>query len=155
MPTHYDGEPAERAALEAYIKLWRAAHAVEGAANRHLADHGLTLSQFSVLEALYHLGPLGQRVLAQKILRSSGNLTLVIDNLERDGLVRRERGARDRRMVTVHLTERGQALITRIIGPHVQGIVGVFSALDAGELTQLAALCRKLGLSLADKTADS
>ena len=67
-----------------------AAHAVEVNANRHLSDHNLTISQFGVLEALYHLGPLSQRQLADKILRSSGNLTMVIDNLERDGLVRRD-----------------------------------------------------------------
>ena len=96
--------------------------------NRHLAGHHLTLSQFSVLEALYHLGPLGQRLLAKKVLRSSGNLTLVIDNLERDGLVRRERGTRDRRMVTVHLTEHGQALIAKIMGArrHDESLIGEF-----------------------------
>ena len=61
MPTRYAGTTDERAALDAYIKLWRAAHAAEVAAHRHLADHGLTISQFGVLEGLYHLGPLSQR----------------------------------------------------------------------------------------------
>jgi len=53
MPTRYAGSAQERAALGAYIKLWRAAHRVETAANRHLADVDLTTSQFGVLEALY------------------------------------------------------------------------------------------------------
>ncbi|WP_045233465.1 MarR family transcriptional regulator, partial [Deinococcus pimensis] len=78
MPTHWEGTPDERRALDAYIKLWRASHAVEGRANRHLAAHGLSLSQFSVLEALHFLGPLSQRALAAKVLRSHGNLTVVI-----------------------------------------------------------------------------
>lgn len=47
MPNHFSGNDDGRGA-----------HAVETAASRHLADHGLTLSQFAVLEALYHLGPL-------------------------------------------------------------------------------------------------
>ncbi|EYB68270.1 MarR family transcriptional regulator [Deinococcus phoenicis] len=148
MPTRYAGSPQERAALDAYIKLWRAAHAVEVTANRHLTDHGLTISQFGVLEALYHLGPLSQRQLADKILRSSGNLTMVIDNLERDGLVRRERNPQDRRMMNVFLTAAGEALVTRVLPDHVRGIQDVFAVLAPEELDQLTALTRKLGRGL-------
>ena len=154
MPTRYAGTPDERTALEAYIKLWRAAHAVEVAANRHLADHGLTISQFGVLEALYHLGPLSQRALADKILRSSGNLTMVIDNLERDGLVRRERDEQDRRVMNVYLTEEGRSLIECVLPDHVRGIEQVFTVLTPAELEQLAALSRKLGRALADREAE-
>jgi MarR family 2-MHQ and catechol resistance regulon transcriptional repressor len=150
MPTRYAGSPEERAALDAYIKLWRAAHAVEVTANRHLADHGLTVSQFGVIEALYHLGPLSQRQLADKILRSSGNLTMVIDNLERGGLVRRERNPQDRRVMNVFLTPQGEALVTRVLPDHVRGIRNVFAGLTAQELSQLAALTRKLGRGLGD-----
>ncbi|GHF49338.1 MarR family 2-MHQ and catechol resistance regulon transcriptional repressor [Deinococcus metalli] len=145
MANRYAGTEAERGALDAYVKLWRAAHAVEVAANRHLMDHNLTTSQFAVLEALYHLGPLSQRHLADKILRSSGNLTMVIDNLERDGLVRRERVPSDRRVVSVTLTAAGQALIARVLPKHVQGIHDIFGVLDSAELASLSALTRKLG----------
>lgn len=148
MSTRYSGSAEERAALDAYIKVWRAAHAMEVRANRHLAAHNLTISQFGVLEALHHLGPLSQRQLADKILRSSGNLTMVIDNLERDGLVGRERDLKDRRVMTVSLTSRGQDLIGLLMPKHVQNVLGVFAALSAEELTQLAALSKKLGLSL-------
>ncbi|GAA5512014.1 HTH-type transcriptional regulator MhqR [Deinococcus carri] len=149
MPTRYAGSPEERAALDAYIKLWRAAHAVEVNANRHLADHGLTISQFGVLEAVYHLGPLNQRQLADKILRSSGNLTMVIDNLERDGLVRRERDPQDRRVMNIFLTPEGEALISRVLPDHVRGIRDVFAGLTPEELGHLASLTRKLGRGLA------
>lgn len=150
MPTRYAGLPEERAALDAYIKLWRAAHAVEVSANRHLQDEGLTISQFGVLEALYHLGPLSQRALADKILRSSGNLTMVIDNLERGGLVRRERDERDRRVMKVSLTPEGQALTARVLPRHVVGIREIFSALSIEETALLTALTRKLGLATQD-----
>lgn len=151
MPTRYAGTTDERAALDAYIKLWRAAHAAEVAAHRHLADHGLTISQFGVLEGLYHLGPLSQRQLADKILRSSGNLTMVIDNLERDGLVRRERDTQDRRVMNVFLTDEGHALVECVLPNHVQGIHALFQALTPEELADLAALTRKLGLALAER----
>lgn len=148
MPNRYPGSPEEIAALDAYVKLWRAAHAVEVAANRHLASHNLTISQFGVLEALHHLGPLSQRQLADKILRSSGNLTMVIDNLERDGLVRRERDQSDKRVIRVQLTDKGHELIWRVLPRHVQGIREVFAALEPGELQHLSHLTRKLGLAL-------
>ncbi|GGM29647.1 MarR family transcriptional regulator [Deinococcus arenae] len=150
MPNRYAGSPEDRAALDAYVKLWRAAHAVEVNANRHLSDYNLTISQFGVLEALYHLGPLSQRQLADKILRSSGNLTMVIDNLERDSLVRRDRDELDRRIMRVSLTEPGRALIGRVLPRHVTGIREVFSVMTPDELAQLSALTRKLGLALGD-----
>lgn len=150
MPTRYSGTPEERQALSTYIRLWRASHAVEVAANRHLADHGLTTSQFGVLEAVYHVGPLSQRQLAQKILRSSGNLTMVIDNLERDGLVTRERDPQDRRVMRVTLTTEGEALIARMLPDHVRGICELFGVMEPAELETLGDLLRKLGLAVVD-----
>ncbi|AZI43624.1 MarR family transcriptional regulator [Deinococcus psychrotolerans] len=148
MPTKYAGGDQERAALDAYIKLWRASHLVEMQANRHLARFDLTTSQFGVLEAVYHLGPLSQQALAKKILRSSGNLTMVIDNLEKTQLVRRERNQQDRRVMIVSLTPAGRELIAQVLPPHVRGVVGVFDSLSKDELAQLSSLTRKLGLAL-------
>lgn len=148
MPTRYEGSPEERDALDAYIKVWRAAHAMESRANRHLAAHDLTISQFGVMEAVHHLGPLSQRQLAEKILRSSGNLTMVIDNLERVGLVRRTRDQRDRRMMMVSLTPRGQELIEALMPVHAASICATFSGLSREETAELARLSKKLGVSL-------
>ncbi|RJF73289.1 MarR family transcriptional regulator [Deinococcus cavernae] len=148
MPSRYPGTQEEKRALAAYVKLSRAAQAMETAAHRHLAAHNLTISQFGVLEALLHLGPLSQRRLAEKILRSSGNLTMVIDNLERDGLVTRERDPNDRRVMIVTLTATGESLIRNILPTHVEGLTSLFSALEPEEVQELAYLTRKLGLSL-------
>ncbi|SEJ01006.1 MarR family transcriptional regulator, 2-MHQ and catechol-resistance regulon repressor [Deinococcus reticulitermitis] len=145
------GTPEEKRALDAYIKLWRASQAAETAAHRHLAQHQLTISQFGVLEAVYHLGPLSQRQLADKILRSSGNLTMVIDNLERDGLVLRQRAKLDRRVMMVNLTPEGQALVETILPQHVAGLRDIFSVLTEQETADLARISRKLGLALAER----
>jgi MarR family transcriptional regulator, 2-MHQ and catechol-resistance regulon repressor len=147
MGTHYQGSPDEIRALNVYIKLSRAADAVTQRINRHLKQDGLTVSQFGVLEALYHLGPMHQTELAGKILKSTGNLTLVIDNLERSGLVERQRDSVDRRFVTVHLTPSGHELIARIFRPHVAGVLETVGALSVAEQEELARLCRKLGLA--------
>lgn len=145
MGTHYQGTPAEEEALDVYIKLMRAAESVTSRINAHLRDHSLTVSQFGVLEALYHLGPMCQSDLARKILKSSGNLTTVIDNLERDALVERQRSAADRRMVSVRLTAKGHALIADIFPPHVAGVVDVFATLTPAEQAALGDLLRKVG----------
>jgi MarR family transcriptional regulator, 2-MHQ and catechol-resistance regulon repressor len=150
MGTHYPGNRTERQALSAYIKLMRAAEAVTSRINRHLRREGLTVSQFGVMEAIYHLGPMNQSDLARKILKSSGNLTTVIDNLSREGLVERCRPTEDRRVVNVHLTPKGRELIERIFPPHVESVVESFAVLTDEEQTTLDTLLRKLGKAAAE-----
>jgi len=147
MGTHYQGTTEEKSALDVYIKLSRATEAVTARINDHLKAEKITISQFGVLEAIYHLGSMHQNQLAEKILKSSGNLTLVIDNLQKRGLVERQRDPNDRRCVFIQLTEAGQALISKIFPRHVQHVVREISALTLEEQAQLAALCKKLGLA--------
>lgn len=146
MRMHYKGSKKEVRALNAYVKLMRAAESVITRTYRHLADVGLTISQFGVLEAIYHIGPLSQRDIGKKILRSSGNITMVIDNLEKRGLVKRERSQEDRRLLTAHLTKDGHKLISKIFPLHAAVIVEEMNALTESEQEELGRLCRKLGL---------
>jgi MarR family 2-MHQ and catechol resistance regulon transcriptional repressor len=145
MPTHYPGSPKERRALDAYIKLSRAAEAVNVYVNAHLRDYQLTVSQFGVLEAIYHLGPKQTGELGEKILKSSGNMTLVIDNLEKRGLVERQQRDDDRRCINIHLTATGEALVAQVLPLHVEKVVDTFEVLSAEDQIQLGALCRRLG----------
>ncbi|ALC17858.1 transcriptional regulator, MarR family [Desulfuromonas soudanensis] len=132
-------------ALNTYTKLMRAAESVTSRAHRILAEPKLTLSQFGVLEALYHKGPLCQRDIAAKILKSAGNITLVIDNLEKRGLVRRERDNEDRRYLTIHLTAAGTSLISTVFADVETKIVAEMASLDEKEQELLGRLCKKLG----------
>ena len=136
---------SEQRALGAYTKLMRAAESVTARTNRAMSAAGLTISQFGVLEALLHKGPLCQRDIGAKILKSSGNMTMVIDNLEKRGLVRRERDIQDRRYFTVYLTEEGQALIEDVFPQVMSGIVEEMSVLEQTEQEELSRLCRILG----------
>ena len=148
MGTHYQGTANEMAALDLYIKLSRAADATTGQINHHLHRHNLTISQFGVLEALYFLGPQQPGQLAHKVLKSSGNMTLVIENLVKRGLVSRERREDDRRCIDISLTTEGRELIENIFPDHVAGVVRTMSVLTLEEQQQLAALSRKLGLGI-------
>lgn len=145
MPTKYKGKPQEVLALNTFIKLTRATDALLGRLNQRGTLGKLTSSQFGVLEALYHLGPLCQTELSNKILRSTGNMTMVIDNLEKRNLVRRERHLVDRRMVRVSLTETGQELIAQVFPRHLEAIVEEINVLTPQEQEVLGELCRKLG----------
>lgn len=145
MSTQYDGSREEKRALDAFIKLLRAADTISRRTRDVFTAAGLTESRFGVLEALYHLGPRSPGDLGRKILKSAGNLTLVIDNLERDGLVERQAGLNDRRVKRVALTRRGRELIEKLLQPHVRLVVSEMSALTADEQIELSRLCKKLG----------
>ncbi len=142
----YKGSKGEARALNAYVKLMRASESMTARIHRHLTDAGLTVTQFGVLEALYSRGPLSQRDIGRKILKSSGNITLVIDNLEKRGLVKRERSKEDRRYYAVDLTATGRRMIGTIFPRHAAKVVEEMKALTGAELEELSRLCRKVGM---------
>jgi MarR family transcriptional regulator, 2-MHQ and catechol-resistance regulon repressor len=145
MPTHFEGCEGTVRALNAYINLVRASDSVLSKIGTHLESEGVTPGQFAVLEALLHLGPMCQHALAAKLLRSGGNMTLVVDNLEKQGWVKRVRQEKDRRMVQIHLTPKGKRLITRIFPEHAKAIARVMSELTPAEQEELRRIARKLG----------
>ena len=152
MGTHYKGKKSDVRAMDAYLKLMRAADTLESHSLKHIKDAGLTASQFGVLEALLHLGPLQQSVISEKLLKSGGNITMVIDNLEKRELIRRVINPEDRRCVKVHLTDKGRHLIAAVFPEHVTFVTSIMSSLSSDEQELLAALCRKLGLGAANQT---
>jgi MarR family transcriptional regulator, 2-MHQ and catechol-resistance regulon repressor len=145
MPTHFEGCEAIVRALNAYINLVRASDSVLSKIAMHLESAGVTMGQFAVLEALLHLGPMCQHTLAEKLLRSGGNMTLVVDNLQKQGWVKRQRQEKDRRMVEIHLTPKGRRLITRIFPEHAKVIARVLGELTPAEQEDLRRIARKLG----------
>ena len=145
MGTRHRGTNEEINALNAFIKLQRASESVATRVHSVLPE-GLTITQFGVLEALHHIGPLCQGELAEKLLRSGGNLTLVVDNLEKAGYVLRERDPADRRFVVVKLTDKGQAFISDIFPKILANVTREMAALSSTELLDLGRLCKKVGL---------
>jgi MarR family 2-MHQ and catechol resistance regulon transcriptional repressor len=145
MPTHYRGAPGEVTALDAYIKLMRAAESLTARLQPSMAAAGLTVGQFGALEALLHLGPLCQRDLGRKLLCSNGNITVVVGNLAQRGLVRRLRQRDDRRFITVSLTDRGRRLISDLFPRHVSLLMREMASLSSREQSELGRLCRRLG----------
>ena len=145
MPTHFIGSRAEMRTLDTFIKLTRCTNSLFARLSERNTLGDITPSQFAVLEALYHLGSLTQGEVSTKVLKSGSNMTTVIDNLERDGLVRRERDAKDRRVINVHLTKAGSGKVDAVLPKHVGALVEEFSVLSASEQLTLGELCKKLG----------
>ncbi|HSJ89373.1 MAG TPA: MarR family transcriptional regulator [Anaerolineales bacterium] len=145
MPTHYSGTRAEMRTLDTFIKLTRCTNSLLARLAERNTLGNLTWSQFAVLEALYHLGHMTQGEISTKVLKSGSNMTTVIDNLERDAFVRRERDANDRRVIHVHLTEAGGAKVEAVLPTHIAALVEEFKVLSASEQETLGELCKKLG----------
>lgn len=138
-------------ALKLWVVLARAYQSFARLAANDLAQHGLTTPQFGVLEALYHLGPLTLGELAGKLLVTGGNITYVMDRLEREGLVTRVRSETDRRVVTADLTDEGRAVLDRIFPAHARMIEEAVSVLTPEERAELQQLLKKLGCAIQEQ----
>lgn len=145
MGTKFEGSAEECSALNLFIKLNRAADSVSTRINEFILSQNLTVSQFGVLESLYHIGPMSQCDIGRKLLKTGGNMTMVIDNLEKRSLVERVRSKEDRRFIQVHLTEAGKEMIQSIFPSHLEKIVEEMSVLSLEEQEMLSQLCKKLG----------
>ncbi|MDI6804887.1 MAG: MarR family transcriptional regulator [Bacteroidota bacterium] len=132
--------------LDLWVKLSRAFAAVNKKATKDIEKYGLTEPQFGVLECLGHLGQLSIGELTRKQLVSPGNMTVVVDNLEKGGLVKRSHEPGNRRVVKVQLTPRGVKKFEEVFFKHAQYITHLTSVLTEKEATILAKLLKKLGL---------
>ena len=122
----------------------RAANAARSHASRQLGDTGLTLTQFAVLEALYHLGSMSLSEIAKKILTTGGNLTMVVGNLEKQGFALRQRSPEDGRVLLLVLTPEGRKLMRELFPQHAAAIVDFMGSLSPKEQERLSELLRQL-----------
>lgn len=130
--------------LKALIALSRTAQSVQKREQRTIKEGGVTVSQFAVLEILYHKGDLRICEIIERILSTGGNMTVVIDNLVKEDLVRRCIDPKDRRVNLISITEKGRKLIDGIFPKHLENINEIFSVLTVEEKQDLITLLKKL-----------
>jgi MarR family transcriptional regulator, 2-MHQ and catechol-resistance regulon repressor len=148
MSSQFNGSKKIKEALNSYIKLIRSAESLSSKINLELSEYSLTESQFGVLDALLHLGPMKHKEIGKKILKSGGNITMVINNLERRELVQRKRGEQDKRQFIIHLTSKGKNKILDTL-PHIsKSIKKHFEILSKEEQKDLQRLCKIVGLQI-------
>ncbi len=138
------GEKVDKA-LSTWVKLARASSTFHKKTMENIRSFGLTQPQFAVIEALGHLGPMKIGVLCHKMLVSGGNMTLVLDNLEKNTLIERIHSKEDRRAILVQLTKEGKSLFKKIFKEHAEYVAKLMDVLTDEEQKQLGDLLRKLG----------
>lgn len=141
---------AENRSLDMWVKLARTYSVFNKHAIAHIRSTGLTPTQFAVVECLGHRGRMTLGELSEKMLMSCGNITLVVQNLEKEHLIERLRSSTDRRVVHVDLTAEGRARFAAVFPDHAAHIQKLASVLSVEEQNALAALLKKLGLSITD-----
>jgi MarR family transcriptional regulator, 2-MHQ and catechol-resistance regulon repressor len=137
--------------VHVFLVLWKAARAVEAYAEKSITNLEMCGSDFAVLEALLHKGPLPVNEIGKKILLTSGSITVAVDRLEKRGLVERRPHGTDRRARIVHLTRQGKQLITRIYGEHAGDMERLAAkSLTKAERKTLISLLKKIGYKAAE-----
>lgn len=133
------------ASLNLYIALNRASQWINAHADRDIRQHGLNRTEFGVLDLLYHKGPQPLQQIGGKVLMSSGNITYVIDKLEKKELVRRNASTEDRRTIYAEITEQGKQFMELAFPDHAALIDHVLGSLTAEEKATLSVLLKKAG----------
>ena len=129
--------------LSTLITFTRAEHTIHKKELETIKPSGLTIAQFGVLEALYNKGDLRICEIIEKILTTSGNITVVIKNLEKDGLVKKNLDPKDKRSTIISITDKGKKIIENILPNHINNISGIFNVLTDEEKITLKNILKK------------
>src|SRR6059036_695570 len=136
--------------VHVFLVLWKAARAVEAYAQRSISELEMCGSDFAVLEALLHKGPLPVNEIGKKVMLTSGSITVAVDRLEAKELVERRAHGTDRRARIVHLTKEGRKVITRVYADHAADMERLASdSLTRAERKTLISLLKKIGYEAA------
>ena len=136
--------------VHVFLVLWKALRAVQSYAEKSVLKLEICGSDFAVLEALLHKGPLPVNGIGKKVLLTSGSITVAVDRLETKGLVERRAHGTDRRARIVHLTKEGRKLITGAYAEHAADMERLASAsLTRAERKTLIRLLKKIGYEAA------
>ena len=133
--------------VHTWLVLSKAARSVGGRARESIAHTGLGITDFAILEALLHKGPMPVNAIGKKLLLTSGSITTAVDRLVARGYVARRDDPNDRRVRVVELTKAGRGLIEPAFARHEQDLERIASVLTSAERITLVNLLRKLGTS--------
>ncbi|MDO5302211.1 MAG: MarR family transcriptional regulator [Tissierellia bacterium] len=131
--------------LKILVGLHRNVNKIDRKTKKLVAKHGLTLSQFMVLEVLYAKGDMTVGEVRDKILSTVGTISLIVNNLVKQGYVERLGDEKDRRVSILHLTPEGREIIGRVFPENQQLIEESMAKLSEDEKKQLLYILKKMG----------
>jgi MarR family transcriptional regulator, 2-MHQ and catechol-resistance regulon repressor len=129
------------------LVLWKTAKAIEKVDQASIAETGLHLSDFQIMEVLLHKGPMAINAIGGKVLLTSGSMTAAANRLEKKGLVKRMQDPADGRCFHIHLTKAGLRVIQAAYAMHAQNLERIAAVLTAEERTELVRLLKKIGFN--------
>lgn len=133
--------------LKLFVVLNKCTLTVGKKSEKNIRLTGLTVPQFAVLEMLYHKGDLKVGDIIEKSLSSVGNISLIIDNLQKLGYAEKKKCNKDGRITYVSLSHKGRELIKNMWPAHVEDMTNIMSKLNEEEQITLISLLKKLGKS--------
>ena len=148
-------EPAKNpdtTAVSLWLVMMKAYRSMQIYVERTLVNMDMGLSDFMILEALLHKGPMRMSQIGAKVLLAAPSMTAAVDRLERMSLVVRSGAAEDRRVRTVELTPEGRKLIRKIFAQHERDLEDVMSAIDPEERVAARSRLKSIGLAAKRKT---
>ncbi|GGA78343.1 MarR family winged helix-turn-helix transcriptional regulator [Ornithinibacillus halotolerans] len=136
----------EELSLKLFIVLTRALQAIENQVTQNIKSYGLNLTEFGVLELLYHKGGQPIQKIGEKVLLASSSITYVVDKLEKKSYLAREACASDRRVTYAVITEAGTKLMDEIFPKHAKAMSEIMGGLSTEEKQEAIHHLKKLGL---------
>lgn len=144
-------ESADTSGIHLWLILMKAHQALQKHAERSLQGIEMCFSDFVIMEALLHKGPMPVNRIGDKLLLTSGSLTAAVDRLSARGWVERQAHETDRRSRIIHLTSAGRTVIQDIFGQHAEYFEDLMSVLSATDRKTLGKLVKKLGKAAQDR----
>lgn len=129
--------------VKAMIVMRKAFRTIDSYVSESFKTSDLTPTQFAVLDVLHAKGSMKIGTLIDSMLATSGNMTVVIKNMEHKGLVERRKCSLDKRVYWVDITESGRQVIEEALPEHMIKIKEAFSLLTDDEKQQLITILKK------------
>ena len=123
----------------------KANKAIEKLDKASISKIGINFTDFTIMEALFHKGPMPINTIGEKVLLTSGSMTAAANRLEKKGMVERIKDPSDGRCYYLHLTRKGLKLIRWAYKGHSKNLSRLFECLDDREQEDLARLLKKVG----------
>lgn len=130
-------------AVKAMVVMRKAFRTIDSKVSTSFKEHDLTPAQFGVMDVLYAKGSMKIGDLINSMLATSGNMTVVIKNMEKKGWITRLPCPMDKRSFLVSLTKKGRSVIEKALPLHISLVEDTFSILTPGEQEQLITLLKK------------
>jgi MarR family 2-MHQ and catechol resistance regulon transcriptional repressor len=136
---------SENLSLKSFVVILKASKTLEALVKKDVAEHGMKMSDFAILEALYHKGRQTIKQISEAVLINTGSITYIIDKLEKNNYLRRTNCEDDRRVIYIEITKKGTEVMDEIFPKHQQQIEEVFSDISDSDKRTLIEAVKTVG----------